>query len=480
MRRYNEDFGALDMDKSYVALFELLWYSQMPCFDIKGLTSKAKDELSFLKKCFWKEKPISCNAIFNQRPTDQGMCCSFNMEKADQILKKSRYSEAISEMQYNDAESAFETKHRPRWYIDNNEPYPQVGRRKGLMLVIDGHSNQISAGTVKENFNGFITLVDDNDKFPLLSHTSLISRPGHESNIKVDAIQVESRQETRKYDPKRRNCYFSDEYELEIHQNYSQLNCIFECKEEFAAKCLSTCNKPGEMCNCEASHNITSISLEENESCVPWFYPTDAEKFPNICSPWNTQKFLQIFKTQIPKKQCQHCLPDCTTTNYATSIAYAELRQCDRTNLGGTSTLCALVDGPFNPPPWMTTAQEDFEDANQTIPWYLNTDSSPSKDSDGMRFTNQRSKIEDDRKKSNLIFKSELKGEQTYDAFKKDIGIVNVFFSKEKILKYVTSNKMSNLDFLSQIGGSLGLSMGVSIVSIIELIYWFTFRFFRN
>ena len=143
--------------------------------------------------------------------------------------------------------------------------------------------------------------------------------------------------------------------------------------------------------------------------------------------------------------------------------------------------LCALVDGPFNPPPWMATAQEDFEDANQTIPWYLNTDSSyVSKDSDGMRFTNQRSKIEDERKKSNSIFKSELKGEQTYDAFKKDIGIVNVFFGKEKILKYVTSNKMSNLDFLSQIGGSLGLSMGVSIVSIIELIYWFTFRFFRN
>ena len=143
--------------------------------------------------------------------------------------------------------------------------------------------------------------------------------------------------------------------------------------------------------------------------------------------------------------------------------------------------LCALVDGPFNPPPWMATAQEDFKDANQTIPWYLNTDSLfTSKNVNSTRFTNQRSNMEDERKKSNLIFQSELKGDQTYDAFKKDIGIVNVFFGKEKILKYVTSNKMSNLDFLSQIGGSLGLSMGVSIISIIEIIYWFTFRFFRN
>ena len=143
--------------------------------------------------------------------------------------------------------------------------------------------------------------------------------------------------------------------------------------------------------------------------------------------------------------------------------------------------LCALVDGPFNPPPWMAIAQEDFKDANLTMPWYLNTDSLfTSKDVHSARFTNQRSNMDGVRKQSNLIFQSEMKGEQIYDAFKKDIGIVNVFFGKEKILKYVTSNKMSNLDFLSQIGGSLGLSMGVSIISVIEIIYWFTFRFFRN
>ena len=159
LQRYEETFGSLDMDKSYNALFELLWYSQMPCFDLKGLTSKAKDELSFLKKCFWKENPINCNAIFQQRPTDEGICCSFNMNKADQILKKSRYTEAISARQSRDAESAFETNHPPAWYIKDNEPIPQAGRHKGLMLIFDGHSNKVSAGTVKENFNGFITLV---------------------------------------------------------------------------------------------------------------------------------------------------------------------------------------------------------------------------------------------------------------------------------------------------------------------------------
>ena len=44
--RYNEEFGKLDMEKAYEPLFELLWYSQMPCFDVKGMTSSFKDEIS--------------------------------------------------------------------------------------------------------------------------------------------------------------------------------------------------------------------------------------------------------------------------------------------------------------------------------------------------------------------------------------------------------------------------------------------------
>ena len=30
---------SIDMEKSYTALFELLWYSQIPCFDVENVTS---------------------------------------------------------------------------------------------------------------------------------------------------------------------------------------------------------------------------------------------------------------------------------------------------------------------------------------------------------------------------------------------------------------------------------------------------------
>ena len=196
-----------------------------------------------------------------------------------------------------------------------------------------------------------------------------------------------------------------------------------------------------------------------------------------MCNPWNTQKFLDIIQSQIPKNQCKHCLPDCTTTKFESVMTYSRLRQCDRTNLGGTSWLCALVGGPFNPAPWITTAQKEFESANQTVPWYLNTNSSQALSSDDpARFSNQRYMTDG----ADSIFSPELGGELSYDAFKKDIGIINIFFSEEKILKYVTSNRMSDFEFVVQIGSTLGFYMGVSIISVIELIYWLTIRFYRN
>ena len=45
---FDRMFGTLDMEKSYSKLFELLWYGQLPCFDVPGITSAERDEL-FLK-----------------------------------------------------------------------------------------------------------------------------------------------------------------------------------------------------------------------------------------------------------------------------------------------------------------------------------------------------------------------------------------------------------------------------------------------
>ena len=49
-----ENFESMDLERSYDSLFEILWYTKLPCFDVNGITSKKKDEFGLLKACIWK------------------------------------------------------------------------------------------------------------------------------------------------------------------------------------------------------------------------------------------------------------------------------------------------------------------------------------------------------------------------------------------------------------------------------------------
>ena len=476
---YNKNFGSLDMENSYLPLFELLWYSQMPCVDVKGITSERKDEISFIKRCFWKGDPISCNAIFQKRPTDRGMCCSFNMEKAENTLKNSKYTEAISLRQNEEKFLAFESEKLPEAYTNNKEPKSEAGRNKGLTLVVDRHSDKLSPSTVVDNFQGFITVVDDNDKYPMTSISSLIARPGFETNMEVNAMRVQSHDEIRKYEPNKRDCYFPDEFTLDMHVSYSQSNCLLECRVKFAFECMSTCMEHGQDCDCKNIAQRQESTNSLNDSCIPWFYPVPDNRNSQMCNPWNTKKFQKIMDRDIPKDACEYCLPDCTTTVYSTSSTYAKFQKCDHTNMG-TNMLCDMVEGDLSPAPWTFLAQEEFLNANQSVPSYLTTNSNPSQTSDTYKFPDQRRRVASSNIAKNLMFQADLKKNPTYNAYEEDIGIINIFFGNAHITQFAKKNKMTEFGFLSQVGGSVGLAMGISMISVIEIIYWFTIRLLND
>ena len=73
------------------------------------------------------------------------------------------------------------------------------------------------------------------------------------------------------------------------------------------------------------------------------------------------------------------------------------------------------------------------------------------------------------------IFRFNAEMNSDYNAYEKDIGIINVFFAERKVSKFVTKNRMSTADFTYQIGGSLSFVMGLSMISVIEIAYWLFF-----
>ena len=48
------------------------------------------------------------------------------------------------------------------------------------------------------------------------------------------------------------------------------------------------------------------------------------------------------------------------------------------------------------------------------------------------------------------------------------------------MIEYERSLRMTNVDFISTLGGLFGLCLGFSFISFIEIFYWAIIRFSRN
>ena len=68
-----------------------------------------------IKRCIWKGERLSCSSIFSMYPTDRGMCCTFNKQKADEMFRANRYQEQISRMTKQDKDHSVEDSTVPDW-----------------------------------------------------------------------------------------------------------------------------------------------------------------------------------------------------------------------------------------------------------------------------------------------------------------------------------------------------------------------------
>ena len=194
-------------------------HTQFPCYD----TTHNKNGI--IKSCKWQGQTVACSELFKAFPTDVGMCCSFNMKKAEEMFKASQYQKMVNLMQTMDKSKSLKKSNNGDW---NNNPIPQEGRDKGLELILDAHRDIVSGGTVMEDFDGFFAIIDSNEQFPMVKRKSVLIRPGHNNFVALEAMKVMSNENLKDVDIDKRNCLFPNEMELYYHKNYSKANCDLE------------------------------------------------------------------------------------------------------------------------------------------------------------------------------------------------------------------------------------------------------------
>lgn len=110
---------------------------------------------------------------------------------------------------------------------------------------------------------------------------------------------------------------------------------------------------------------------------------------------------------------------------------------------------------------WQPSVLETY--GNQTTS-YINATSGPMR----RNFPNSMGERE--------LITSLAKDVTYYNAYEKDIVIVSIFFGDPTAYEYERLPKMTWLDFISGFGGLCGLCLGISFVSVAEIVYWFSIR----
>ena len=192
-------------------MFELLWYSRNPCFDVEELTSDQIDEKSVIKQCIWKGEPISCSQIFTMTPTDNGMCCRFDLDKPNNVFKIN--TQTMQNLQVQDTANAFDTIYDSKQTLDIDVK-PEVGRFLGLIL--DAHSDLLSDGSIEEDSNRFLVGLTKSEEFPLMGQGTKVLKPGHEHFLSLSAVDTITNERIQTYlKPEKRKCLFPDEAYLD-------------------------------------------------------------------------------------------------------------------------------------------------------------------------------------------------------------------------------------------------------------------------
>ncbi|XP_071743893.1 uncharacterized protein [Lepeophtheirus salmonis] len=423
-------FETLDKNKSYTELFELLWFDKLPCYEIT-LT-----DASFLRKCWWKNRPVPCAALFQPIPTDGGICCSFNLEKAEDMFKKSIFSEKLASLHEKERKMSKFSPKLPSYWDERGEPYPSDGKQDGLTVILDANTYLTDTSTVTSDETGFYAYIDGGGQFPILSRRSIPIAAGRNNYVSLSAIDIVTDDQVREIPTEKRNCYFSYERKLKYFKHYSRNNCLFECHLLHARK---------------------------HASCTPWYYPMLSNEV-EICGPWKANQFLRASKN-VTENDCD-CQPDCITTIYSSSVATLPFRECNLRNLD-LSYFCTFQINDLPDPQIFGSEIIIRQYGNVELNKLVNNKYKSQFRSDDIKYKLGTSKLD-------ILYSRK----QFYNSFESDIAVVNFYFDTSAVLQYSRRKKLTTIEFMGQIGGLLGLCIGFSIISFIELIYWFVYKVF--
>ncbi|CAH1108555.1 unnamed protein product [Psylliodes chrysocephalus] len=172
-----------------------------------------------LKQCKWSSNGRSCDDLFNNDLTDEGLCCSFNRLPPKYIFRNPsevslQLNQTYSEYIYDwTPETGF-----PEGYNDTYIPKRPLGAgaHLGLSIVLDAQVDEYYCSSTSSI--GFKIIIGNPIETPKMADYGTLLSPGVEARFSIKPSVREASVNLRSVPVNKRQCYFANERKLAYYR----------------------------------------------------------------------------------------------------------------------------------------------------------------------------------------------------------------------------------------------------------------------
>ena len=318
------------------------------------------------------------------------------------------------------------------------------GVANGLKMVLDAEA--FDSGPSKSKGIGFKISVLHHLDVPLMSNTGMNIDVGTYTQLGVSAKVVETSREAKStFAPEKRGCFFEDEIRMvdvnmDIGGRYEMTNCLFQASSD----------QIRERCKCNlAPYEIKpNICVGEGLACL--------KKVNDEVGKWN-----EVLDTLSNTKKT--CIAACETTSFS-NIIVSTATYPNRNTFIYTKESCIIARKLVH------TCQDARHDS--LVEWYPNLCNQIEYLKTSDHFCIDDLWDLEFLKKNDTAFDFSDFSATLAQYAKDNIAFVTLFMREPFAEVLAVNVDTTMLDFISTIGGLLGLCMGFSFVTLAEIFYY--------
>ncbi|XP_022910283.2 pickpocket protein 28-like [Onthophagus taurus] len=370
----------------------------------------------FVSCVYGKSKNKTCSDLFKPVLTDEGVCYTFNMIDREELFTK-KVKPINNYFKFN----KIENYNVLNGYGQSLSAYPRralfTGAKYGLNVVLK-INEKYNDKKCGDLLRGYKIILHHPTEFPR-STLHYFRLPLKQAVVAAVTPQMINTKNTLlSYSYERRQCYFERERKLEYFNIYTQQNCELECLTNY---------------------------IEKTFGCVNFYMPRRTDS--NICSPVNLPNITIAEKALMIKEIAK----------------YLQEREEIKNENDFKSSLVSELYKFITPESTANDSKSNMDSCN-CLPACTSIDYNTETSQSELYYDGDQHKA---------ISSTNFSNDDDY-------SMLIVYFKEYQFIPSERSELYGIVDFVANIGGLLGLFIGCSVISVMEIVYFLSLRWCCN